>query len=642
MTGIRLDQPTRTALFGATKLLKERGLPDLARFALQRLQPGRQAAPVVVVVGEVKRGKSSLVNALLGTPGLSPVGVDVATDCFLRFTPPQEELPAGTARVVLAGGSETIPTAEIAAWAAVGGTHTEPRGDEPLVRGVEVGVDARWAPGLELVDTPGLGGLRGAHADIARDSADWASLLVFVSDCGQPLTAGELGYLAGLSAHVDGVVLVMTKKDLYPAGWREVAAENRRLLRAHAPRFAEVDIVVVSSTLAATAARVGEPATAEALLAASGIPELGALLSARAGDADRTAAANALRTVRTGLDQVTAQLELRRRAAAGSAELLGDLRAERARLEHLADQQSRWNLDLDRDMGTVRAQAIAMAQREFGAVRDRWTALIATDRRAMLAGGRRQLMAEISAELEAAAGRVAAAFYRALYAMVHQLFADVAAADTVFRAVSPELGRLQPAPRPLRPSGVSRLDPSLVTTAFFGVSMAKGMFGAAAGASLLSPLILPLAGGWLAVNVTYRVVKGGRTQLQTWLAESVQAVQAEVVTTTDNVIRDFRPEIVVGFREFLAAATAAVRSSLREAEAAATADRREREQRTAAVDRHLAVVEAQRQEVDRALAAVLTRPPRQIPAGAGTSGAAAASHDPTTGPPGTRAAGERP
>src|SRR6187200_2911257 len=96
--GVRLDPPTRSALFGATRLLKDRGLPEVATFALQRLQPSQQDAPAIVVVGEVKRGKSSLVNALLGHTGLSPVEVDVATNSFLRFAPPTRELPEGTAR----------------------------------------------------------------------------------------------------------------------------------------------------------------------------------------------------------------------------------------------------------------------------------------------------------------------------------------------------------------------------------------------------------------------------------------------------------------------------------------------------------------------------------------------------------------
>jgi hypothetical protein len=47
-----------------------------------RWQPDK---PVAVVVGETKRGKSSLVNALLGTPGLSPVDAAVATTAYLEF-----------------------------------------------------------------------------------------------------------------------------------------------------------------------------------------------------------------------------------------------------------------------------------------------------------------------------------------------------------------------------------------------------------------------------------------------------------------------------------------------------------------------------------------------------------------------------
>ena len=39
----------------------------------------RRGAAAVVVVGEKKRGKSSLINALVGRPGLLPVDADVAT-----------------------------------------------------------------------------------------------------------------------------------------------------------------------------------------------------------------------------------------------------------------------------------------------------------------------------------------------------------------------------------------------------------------------------------------------------------------------------------------------------------------------------------------------------------------------------------
>ncbi|MEV0720948.1 dynamin family protein, partial [Asanoa sp. NPDC050611] len=43
--------------------------------------------PSIVVVGETKRGKSSLVNALIGVPDLSPVDAAVATATYLEFVP---------------------------------------------------------------------------------------------------------------------------------------------------------------------------------------------------------------------------------------------------------------------------------------------------------------------------------------------------------------------------------------------------------------------------------------------------------------------------------------------------------------------------------------------------------------------------
>ncbi|WP_460850048.1 dynamin family protein, partial [Phytohabitans suffuscus] len=50
--------------------------------AVRRRDLGR---PAIVVVGETKRGKSSLVNALIGVPGLSPVDAAVATAAYLEF-----------------------------------------------------------------------------------------------------------------------------------------------------------------------------------------------------------------------------------------------------------------------------------------------------------------------------------------------------------------------------------------------------------------------------------------------------------------------------------------------------------------------------------------------------------------------------
>ena len=59
------------------------GRTDLAA-VLDGVAAEDSSGPVrVVTVGETKRGKSTLVNTLVGRPLLSPTGVDVTTSCWL-------------------------------------------------------------------------------------------------------------------------------------------------------------------------------------------------------------------------------------------------------------------------------------------------------------------------------------------------------------------------------------------------------------------------------------------------------------------------------------------------------------------------------------------------------------------------------
>src|SRR5690349_22958888 len=58
--------------------------PDAAA-DLDQLRRREVAKPRIVVVGETKRGKSSLTNMLIGVPNLSPVDAAVATASYLEF-----------------------------------------------------------------------------------------------------------------------------------------------------------------------------------------------------------------------------------------------------------------------------------------------------------------------------------------------------------------------------------------------------------------------------------------------------------------------------------------------------------------------------------------------------------------------------
>src|SRR5690606_9510892 len=146
------------------------------------------------VVGETNRGKSSLVNALLGMPGLSPVDAGLATSSYLSFV--GSDRPYGLARF---GGDLpdlSFDPVQLREWATV---HGDPGIDRPPPRLIEVGVRSPLLDSFTLVDTPGVGGLVAAHAELAATAAAGAAVLVFVVDAGAPFTRGELDFLVSVT-----------------------------------------------------------------------------------------------------------------------------------------------------------------------------------------------------------------------------------------------------------------------------------------------------------------------------------------------------------------------------------------------------------------------------------------------------------
>jgi GTPase SAR1 family protein len=621
--GIRLDARQSQALLGAVRLLRTHGNPAMADLALGRLRSTARRRPATVVVGEVKRGKSSLVNALIGVPSLSPVGVDVTTATFLRFVPPTAKRPAGSAAVFTADGTRIpVAAADVAAWVSVGGARRDDP-DAPLAIGAEITADSPLLSRMSLVDTPGVGGLDGGHARLAAQAAAQATALLMVCDAGTPLTAPELDFLTGTAATVDTVVLAMTKIDLYPSGWREVLAENRALLRRHAPRFADVEIIGVSSQLAVDAEQIADDETRRVMREVAGIDRLAAVLAEKSADVTALTVANALRIARSGLDQVTVQLTTRRGAVTGGAARRADLEAERARLGELRARQQRWTLDLERDLGHLRRAAVDDIAARLTELRERWTERAEKERKGLVPSVTREFTAEVCSELLAVAQEVATRFDTRLRLLVTESYGLAGDADAVLADAPRELREVRPRPKDPegRPTGL--FDPSLAATAFLGAGVAtKIPMVAAAGLGL--PVSLAVGGAWLAVNVAFRAVKAGRTRLRTWLTEVTQALQLDLVAATDSCLREVKPEIVVGFRQFLAASVAELDAVIRESDRAAAAGADERRQRVDALDRHLASVAAQQEVLDTVL--------RTDSGGTGTSGPRAVSNllTPTT------------
>ncbi len=122
-------------------------------------------------------------------------------------------------------------------WVSV----AENPGNRRSVSFVDVGVPTGLLQGLVLVDTPGAGGLDASHARITMTAVQQADALVFVLDAAAPLSRPELAFLQEASERIDRVLLVLTKRDLFP-GWPAVLDEDRRLLQEYAPRFSDLSI----------------------------------------------------------------------------------------------------------------------------------------------------------------------------------------------------------------------------------------------------------------------------------------------------------------------------------------------------------------------------------------------------------------
>ncbi len=196
-----------------------------------------------VVVGEFKRGKSTLINALLQT-AVCPVDADIVTSVptLVRYG----DRPGLTVyRQAEADAEPVAEPAPLASITSVVSERPDPSGDG-RIQSVTVRVPHRMLrSGLCLMDTPGVGGLDSVHGQLTVASLEQADAVLFVTDAAQELTAPELDFLRTAVERCPAAALVVTKTDLYPH-WRRIA----ELDRGHLERAGlDLPVIAVSSFL---------------------------------------------------------------------------------------------------------------------------------------------------------------------------------------------------------------------------------------------------------------------------------------------------------------------------------------------------------------------------------------------------------
>ncbi|MGD9618738.1 MAG: isoniazid-induced dynamin-like GTPase IniA [Mycolicibacterium sp.] len=205
----------------------------------------------VVIAGQLKQGKSQLLNSLLNMP-VARVGDDESTVLATVVSYGEQ----ASARLVVArpGGAEpeliVIPAAEL-------GTDLRraPQAGGRQVLRVEVTAPSPLLKsGLAFIDTPGVGGHGQPHLSATLGLLPDADAVLMVSDTSQEFIEPEMTFIRQALEVCPVAAIVATKTDLYPH-WRKVVDANAAHLRRAG---ISVPLIPASSTLRSHAVQLND------------------------------------------------------------------------------------------------------------------------------------------------------------------------------------------------------------------------------------------------------------------------------------------------------------------------------------------------------------------------------------------------
>ncbi|HEY5841254.1 MAG TPA: dynamin-like GTPase family protein [Mycobacterium sp.] len=177
----------------------------------------------VVIAGQLKQGKSQLLNSLLNMP-VARVGDDETTALVTIVT--YGEKPS--ARIVVAAepGSDYPETIEVPIDDIRNDLRRAPQARGRQVLRIEVSAPSPLLQGgLAFVDTPGVGGHGQPHLSATLGLLPDADALLMVSDTSQEFTEPEMRFLRQAHEICPVGAVIATKTDLYPH-WRQIVDAN--------------------------------------------------------------------------------------------------------------------------------------------------------------------------------------------------------------------------------------------------------------------------------------------------------------------------------------------------------------------------------------------------------------------------------
>jgi len=198
-----VDVPQLATLAALATELEAPRLADEARTAAERILQGRF---YVACIGQFKRGKSTLLNALVGRP-LLPIGVTPVTSVVTVLRHGERE---GVRVRFVDGGWREVPVDLL-----VGYVSEQHNSENRIgVTAVEVFVPSPLlASGMCLVDTPGLGSVFAGNTEATRAFVPHVDAALVVLGADPPISGEELALVADVARQVPDLVFVLNKAD---------------------------------------------------------------------------------------------------------------------------------------------------------------------------------------------------------------------------------------------------------------------------------------------------------------------------------------------------------------------------------------------------------------------------------------------
>jgi GTP-binding protein EngB required for normal cell division len=275
-----VDSPTHAATSSQVQLaqaLREAAtLPAIDREAVAWLEQKLTDQTFnLVVAGQFKRGKSSVINSLLGDR-LLPVGVIPLTSVVTLI---RSGASARAHLELLDGRSQELPLEALADFVTERGNPKNAKG----VRQVIIEHPSAWlADGVRLIDTPGIGSVYQHNTDVTQEYLPQADAVLLIASVDQPVSRAELDFLNSIRQYAGKVFCLLNKIDyMQKAELNEAVSFAREAI--YSALEMEVPIFPVSARLALDSKLAQGTSSAD-----SGFPEFEHALQRFMSDERRT------------------------------------------------------------------------------------------------------------------------------------------------------------------------------------------------------------------------------------------------------------------------------------------------------------------------------------------------------------------